>query len=246
MFFVDDDQAHRGQRGKHRGPGADDHIDLPSPDPIPLVVSGAVGQAAVLHRDACTEDLSEAGRDRRGQRDLRHKNQRLTLRRQRRPRQLSVDLRLAAAGDTVQQSHGESPGPGRLHQRIDRRLLVGCQHPVGPALRLRGHGGLGRPRVPLDDLLTDGQTTLFDEPSHRLARDPAPRQLRNRHSRRGPAQHLERLALSCAQRGPALDEFQPVRRDPCHADRLERAGGPLERLRQRNQPVASHRSQKRM
>ena len=83
---------------------ADDHIDLPSPDPVPLVVSGAVGQTAVLHRDACAEGLSEAGRDRRGQRDLRHKNQRLALRLERHFRQLSVDLRLAAAGDNSDHS----------------------------------------------------------------------------------------------------------------------------------------------
>ncbi len=51
MLLVHDDQPEVPHRRKEGRPGADDHPDLPPSDPLPLIVPGAPGDAAVEDRD---------------------------------------------------------------------------------------------------------------------------------------------------------------------------------------------------
>jgi hypothetical protein len=55
VLFVHDDQADALERREHGGPRPDDDIDLTAADALPLIVSLAIGQAAVLDGDAPAE-----------------------------------------------------------------------------------------------------------------------------------------------------------------------------------------------
>ena len=57
MLLVDDDQADVGERREHRRPRADDDVDVAAADALPLIVALAVGEPAVLNRDAIAERL---------------------------------------------------------------------------------------------------------------------------------------------------------------------------------------------
>ena len=50
VLLVDDDQAEPVERREDRRTGADDDLDVAAPDPLPLIVALAVGEAAVLDR----------------------------------------------------------------------------------------------------------------------------------------------------------------------------------------------------
>ena len=52
VLFVHDDEAGRGERREDRRTRADDDVDVAAADAMPLVVPFAVGEAAVLNRDA--------------------------------------------------------------------------------------------------------------------------------------------------------------------------------------------------
>ena len=62
MLLVHDDQPERPDRREDRRPRADDDVDVAAPDALPLVVALAVGQAAVLDRDALAERAAEERR----------------------------------------------------------------------------------------------------------------------------------------------------------------------------------------
>ena len=80
MLLVDDDQAEPLERREDRRPRADDDVDVAAADALPLIVALAVGQAAVLDRDAVAERLAEQRGDGRRQRDLRHQHQHASVR----------------------------------------------------------------------------------------------------------------------------------------------------------------------
>ena len=59
VLLVDDDQPERPQRREDRRARADDDVDVAAADALPLVVTLAVGQPAVLDRDAVAERRAE-------------------------------------------------------------------------------------------------------------------------------------------------------------------------------------------
>ena len=63
VLFVDDDQREIGDRGKHRGPRADDHARFAALDAVPLLGAFAVGERGVQDGDFVAEDLVQVGRD---------------------------------------------------------------------------------------------------------------------------------------------------------------------------------------
>src|SRR5439155_19151531 len=59
VLLVDDDEADALERREDRGSRADDDVHVAAADALPLVVSLAVGEAAVLDGDAVAEGLAE-------------------------------------------------------------------------------------------------------------------------------------------------------------------------------------------
>ena len=63
VLLVDDDQAEAADRGKDRRPRPDHDGDVAAANPVPLIVALAIGQPAVLDRDAVAEGRVEGCRD---------------------------------------------------------------------------------------------------------------------------------------------------------------------------------------
>ena len=70
MLFVDDDEPKVFEGREDGGASADDEIHVAGPDAVPLIVTLAVGQPAVLDRHAIAERGPELRGHLRRQRDL--------------------------------------------------------------------------------------------------------------------------------------------------------------------------------
>ena len=103
VFLVDADHAERGERREHRRARADDDGRLALDDPLPLVPPLGLGQAGVEQRDAVAEARAEAAERLRGERDLRHEDDRAAAGRERGLAGADVDLGLPAAGRAGQE-----------------------------------------------------------------------------------------------------------------------------------------------
>ena len=75
VLFVDDDEPDLFEWGEHRGARAHDDGDFTAPDAVPLVVTLAVGKAAVLDGDLPREAISKKTRKNGRQSDLRREDQ---------------------------------------------------------------------------------------------------------------------------------------------------------------------------
>ena len=127
MLLVHHDEPQVVQRREHGGSRADDDVDVAAADPLPLIVALAVGQAAVLDRDAVAERFPHERGDGRRQRDFRHEHQRGAAGGANLGGEAQVNLRLAASRHSVQQGDPESP---RLRHRAEaskRGLLLRSQ-----------------------------------------------------------------------------------------------------------------------
>ena len=126
MLFVYDDEAQAIERSEHGRSRPDHNIDFATPDAMPLVVTFAVGQRAVLDRDAVAEGAAEHRRHRRCQRDLRHHQEHPASCRADAIREPQIYLRFAAAGDPVQKRDAEVTPVGERGELLEREaLLVG-------------------------------------------------------------------------------------------------------------------------
>ena len=110
----------RVERREHGRPRADDDVDVAAPDAVPLIVALAVGQPAVLDRDAARRTRREQRGHRRRERDLGDHEQRLAAGAAHAIRQPQVDLGLAAAGHAVQQRHAELARVGERCELLER------------------------------------------------------------------------------------------------------------------------------
>ena len=116
LLLVDDDDAEVFQRREHAGARADDDPDAPGPDMLPLVVPLARRQMAVQHGHAHLlpdETRAKMFHRLRRERDFRDEHERRFALGENPVDRLQVDLRLAAAGDAVQQNDARL-GRGRL------------------------------------------------------------------------------------------------------------------------------------
>ena len=104
VLLVDHDQAEVGLRGKYGAAGADDEAVLALPHLPPLVEPLAVRQSAVEHRDLAGKPGGEPLDRLPGERDLGDEHDGPSPERHAPPDGVQVDLRLAAAGDALQQA----------------------------------------------------------------------------------------------------------------------------------------------
>ena len=136
VLLVDDDQADAIERREHRRPRADDDVHVAAADALPLIVTLAVGESAVLDRDAVAKGVAEERGDRRRQRDFRDERSA-----SRRPRgadarqRAQIDLGLAAARDAVQQRDAKLLAVGDRPQPLERRCLLARQLTAPSLLR---------------------------------------------------------------------------------------------------------------
>ena len=103
MFLIDDEDAHIRKRGEHRRARADDHARLARADAPPLVEMLALRKAGMEDGRVRAEALVEPGDHLRREGDLRHEDDGAFAHLQRPAHEADVDLRLARAGDAVQQ-----------------------------------------------------------------------------------------------------------------------------------------------
>ena len=110
MLLVDDDQADPFERREHRRARADDDIDVAAADALPLIVTLAIREPAMLDRHALAERLPEHRGDHRRQRDLRHEHEHAAARLAHGRRQPQVKLGLPAPCHAVEQRRAERAG----------------------------------------------------------------------------------------------------------------------------------------
>ena len=103
VLLVDDDEPDRAERREHGRSRADDDVDVATTDAVPLVVPLAVGQTAMLNGQPIGKRLTERGRHRRRQGNLRHEQQHTAALTPDLGRQPQVEFGLAAASDAVQE-----------------------------------------------------------------------------------------------------------------------------------------------
>ncbi len=103
MLLVDDQQAQARQGSEEGAPGPHHHVHLPVSDAPPDIVALPGAELGVDHRDPAWETAGETGHGLGRQGDLWHQDDGLTPPGQGLLDGPQVDLRLAAAGDAVEQ-----------------------------------------------------------------------------------------------------------------------------------------------
>ncbi len=112
MLLVDHDHAGAGKGGKEGAAGADDHIDLTSSGPLPLVCPLRLGERGVDHADPVAEMTVKTHERLEGQGDLRDQHDCLPAPRADFLNDGNIDFRLAAAGDPVDETDKGKFSPG--------------------------------------------------------------------------------------------------------------------------------------
>ncbi len=224
VLLIDDDQAGRGERRKYRGPRADHDVDIAPPDAVPLIVSFAVRQPAVLNGNRRPEARAKERRHLRRQRDFRNEHQHAASALPDGVSEPQVDLGLAAAGHAVDERYMERLRGGQRQQRLERALLIGR--------RVTKHRRLDRgdrvlERIAIDPLLANRDQAERLEARQRRVRDAALRQDGRSQSVGGALEQMKDLDLPlyrvaaarrlprCARRGarrhPSLRPSAPRR-----------------------------------
>jgi hypothetical protein len=161
MLLVDDDDAKSRERREHSRSRAHDNVYVAAPDAMPLVMALAIGQPAVLNRDALAERGSKESRNGRRKRNLGNHEQRLAPSASRAFRQPEIDLGLATAGHAMQERHAKVAGVGQRAELLECPGLFGRQRANGR--RDLGHGTAFE-RIPLAGFLSQ-----YDQAARREA-----------------------------------------------------------------------------
>ena len=123
VLLVDHDQPEIGIGQEQRRARADDDLDVTGRDRAPGARAQALRKLRVPLRRPHPEALGEAVEELRGQRDLRHQHQRLPSATDGLAHRLEIDLRLAGAGDAVEQRDRIAARGDDRAQRVRRRAL---------------------------------------------------------------------------------------------------------------------------
>ena len=144
VLFIDDDKPEIGVRKKQRRARADHHRHLIGRDRGPGARAQSRRNLRMPFRRPRAEAFGETIERLPGERDFRHQDQRLPFLPDVLRHRLEIDLRLARAGDAVEQSDGGAALVDRGAQRVGRGQLR--QNEVGRAeIRIgRQRHGIGR------------------------------------------------------------------------------------------------------
>ena len=123
VFLVDDDEAELARRSEDGAAGADHDLHLAGRDAAPMAAALGVAEVAVQHGGFAAATL-EASDGLRRQADFRHQHQRFLALTHHLFDGAEVNLRLAAAGDAVQEKRLETAAvQRRLQLRPDAQLI---------------------------------------------------------------------------------------------------------------------------
>ena len=242
MLLVDDDQADLLERREHRRAGADDDVDVAAADALPLVVALAVGKTAVLDGDALAERLAEERGGGRGQGDFGDQHQDAPTGVAHLGRQADVDLRLAAAGDAVQQGDMKRARVGQPAQPREGVHLLAGQLTLRQ-IRVRPGSDPGLTlieRIAVDAVLAEAEIATLAEAGDGIGCDPARGEGRGANSCRCAGQKCQRLALLRRHLVVVGQRFEPGGGDRRHPRGFVRVGAAAARHRrqQRRDRVA--------
>ena len=123
VLLIDHDQAEIGVGQEQRRARADHHRHLARRHRRPGARAHARRELRMPFRRPHAEALGEAVEELRGERDLRHQDQRLPAAPDRLGHRLEIDLGLARAGDAVDQRHRKAALVDGRAQRIGRGAL---------------------------------------------------------------------------------------------------------------------------
>ena len=127
MLLVDDDQAEIGERQEQRRARPDDRARFAARHRPPCAFALPLGEAGMPLARARAEAGGETVEELGGQRDLGQQHERLPPLPQRLGDRLEIDLRLARAGDALEQGGGEGAGGDAGGEIVGRGLLVGVE-----------------------------------------------------------------------------------------------------------------------
>ena len=194
---------------------------------MPLIVPLAVGQSAVLDRDAGAESLPERGRDRRRQRNLGDEHDHAAAAAAHDLREPEVDLGLAAAGHAAQERDLKAPLSRQRRERLDGGILLKGQD----ARRVRPGRGVRpatcqrhmrrRKRIALDAFAMNGHESHRFEPGDDRGGDPAARELVAQHTIRRAVQQQKALALPRPEIDSRALRWRRLRGDCCRKPRRD-------------------------
>ena len=131
MGFIHDDNAYVPKRHEQGGAGADDDGNFAVPGFFPLIYPLPHGKAAMGHADRIPKAGNKPLQNERGQGNFRHQNDGLLPFFQHFRNHLHINLRFAAAGDTVEQNGAffffiHFPADGIEGRRLFFRRRKGC------------------------------------------------------------------------------------------------------------------------
>ena len=125
VLLVDHDQTELRDRREDRRPRPHHDVHLAAANALPLIVTFAVRQPAMLDRDAIAKGFPKRGGDCWRQGNFRHEHNRAATGRALKGRQPQVKFRFSAAGDAVKQGGAKRAGAGEPGKALERRLLIG-------------------------------------------------------------------------------------------------------------------------
>src|SRR5262245_33707684 len=135
---------------------------------MPLIVTLAVRQRAMLNGDAVAERAAKQRGHGRRQGNFRHHEQHLTAALTYRVREAQVDLGLAAAGYSMKKRNAKAARFPERGELLERRLLLRSERASG-IWRLVGHGRA------LERIALLGFRSQRDEPTRREPREDVSR-----------------------------------------------------------------------
>ena len=164
VLLIDHDQAEVRVGQEQRRARADHHVHLARRDRVPGARALACAELRMPFGGPHAEALREAVEELRGERDLRHQDQRLAALADRLGDRLEIDLGLARAGDAVEQVDREAAVRDGAAQDVGRHALRAGQ--LGLAV-----AGIGLARDRLGRQRDDFERAFVDEPVDHAGRN---------------------------------------------------------------------------
>jgi hypothetical protein len=186
---------------EHRGTGADDKVDVAAADALPLIVTFAVGEGAVLNGDALAEGAAKQRGHRRGQCDFGHHQKYAAARLAHTFGKAQIDLGLAAAGDAIEQRDRKGAPISERRELCEGVLLLGRQPACGVSRDI-AHGRALK-WIALIAFLSQGHEPALRQSADHVGGDAALAQIRQRQTRTGAVEDRQGGLLRGAERTSA-------------------------------------------
>ncbi len=215
VLFVHDDEAEVRERCEYRRPGAHDNRHFAAPDAVPLIVSFAFGETAVLNGNQIAERLAKRRGDGGRQGNLRHENEHRPSMLQHCLSEPEIHLGLARPGYALEQGDGKLfRGGGRTERLEHGGLLFGERARRRPVHR-SAHDAI-RKWIALETIAAERDHAISGEALQHVCGNAARVQIGNGQSHRSATQKVDRHLLFRLQHQSGL---VPLRGERSHTQR---------------------------